>query len=248
MNRDIAYAMGFTTDDIFAGNFFDVASGLADGFDKIAAYGWVNGQFRFLIDTDNDGVLDVDANNTANINGYPVSGDFNPALPGDEVAVFAPLTRTWHLDLNGDFTTETALPGTQMVGYPITGDFDGDGLVDLGTWSDDTFRLDLSTIGGISGVVDREFHFGFIGVGDRPVAADFNMDGFDDLGLWVPERTGVSPGEGAEWFLLISDDVDGDGANDPVHDRIRTDVRLGYNVIDYRPTPFGSRARRRSWP
>jgi hypothetical protein len=100
------------------------------------------------------------------------------------------------------------------------GDFDGDGLDDLGTWRDDTFFIDLSSVGaggaalpgnpGVNGTIDRTFKFGFVGVSEKAVAADMNMDGIEDLGLWVPARDGVPPTEGAEWYFLISGAVQND--------------------------------------
>lgn len=87
-NRDLVYALGFTTDNIFAGNF--AAPGLpADGFGKLAAYGFANGRFRWLIDTTNDGVPNRVVSSPNNINGLPVAGDFDkdPAN-GDEMGVF----------------------------------------------------------------------------------------------------------------------------------------------------------------
>ena len=77
----------------------------------------------------------------------------------------------------------------------IVGDFDGDGLDDLGTWADNTFQVDLAegVRRGWDGDVDAEFVFGFAGVLERPIAADIDMDGFADLGLWVPGRSGAEP-------------------------------------------------------
>ena len=65
-NRDITYKLGFTTDDMFAGNFAPLADDpgtpqderIADGFDKLAVYGKLGTNFRWLIDMDNDGVSD----------------------------------------------------------------------------------------------------------------------------------------------------------------------------------------------
>lgn len=262
VHRDIAYAMGFTTDDIFAGNFSNIGAVTADGFDKIAAYGSFNGQFRWLIDIDNDGMVDLDIDEPSNVNGLPIAGDFDlNAANGDEVGIFD--GNSWWFDTDHDYEVDTQLPST-MNGYPIIGDFDGDGNYDLGTWADDTFMLDVSTEGGgITGNADYTFRFGFVGSRERPVAHDFNMDGYDDLGLWAPDRTGTTPGEGSEWYLLVSGDVqgldpaldqDGDGVlngvdpdadNDGITDatlmeRIRSDVRLGVDVIDYKPSPFGN--------
>jgi len=56
-NRDFVFTQGFTSDDVFAGNF--TAGMITDGFDKLGAYGQDDtGTFRFLIDVTNDGVAD----------------------------------------------------------------------------------------------------------------------------------------------------------------------------------------------
>ena len=55
-NRDLTYTLGFASDYVFAGNFVLGAGATADGFDKLAAYGRVGNQWRFLIDVTNDGV------------------------------------------------------------------------------------------------------------------------------------------------------------------------------------------------
>ncbi|WP_425613474.1 dockerin type I domain-containing protein [Anatilimnocola sp. NA78] len=211
-HRDITYLMGFTSDNLFAGNFVKGAAGIADGFDKLAAYGKVGTSYRWLIDVNNDGVVnanDVTINQplfagVTNVNGTPVAGNFDGnAANGDEVAL--KVGNTWLLDKVGhDFKVDTKLPGTNMIGLPIVGDFDNDGVDDLGSWSADKFYLNLSSLGPIDGTADKIFTFGFASVRERPVAGDFDGDGITDLGLWVPDRAGVSPAEAAEWYLLLS--------------------------------------------
>jgi len=226
-NRDITYTLGFTSDDVFAGNFAAKASDTADGFDKLAVYGLVDDSYRWMVDTDNDGVPNVIVNDPENINGLPVAGEFdgNPAN-GDEVGLFD--GKNWWFDTNHDWQVDTPLR-SDLKGYPIVGDFDGNGADDLGTWSDDTFYLDLDS----DGYEDVRFGFGFIAVRERPVAADRDQDGIDDLGLWVPDRSGMSPEEGGEWYLLISD-------GRSILDRLVPDPRdPGKNIINFTPIPFG---------
>ncbi|MHC4404254.1 MAG: hypothetical protein ACYTG0_31755, partial [Planctomycetota bacterium] len=231
-HRDLAYALGFATDHIFAGNFagpgpdgyfntYDDPA--ADGFDKLAAYG-VNegGSFRWLVDTDNDGVPNIDQIDAPTI-GYPVAGDFARLEPdcgefcvnhdahpsnGDEVGLFT--GTAWWLDQNRNFQVgdETPIETPYMNGYPIVGDFDGDGLDDLGTYDEGVFQFDLA-FDGFGGGLNGEIHLSFvefIGVREWPVAADMDMDGIDDVGLWVPDRSGVMPEKGGEWYFLLSDD------------------------------------------
>ncbi|HUG70935.1 MAG TPA: dockerin type I domain-containing protein [Pirellulaceae bacterium] len=253
----------FTSDDFFAGNFRDPGpdgflgtadDGPADGFDKLAVYGstgqGIAGPWRFLVDGNNDGVPDIidtngdgvsDVQSSAgiNFNGLPVAGNFALGSPGDEVGIFT--GTTWYFDITGDFRLDAASAiVTAMRGYPIVGDFDGDGLDDLATWADDVFQFDLSSAGAatgplpgnprINGQIDATIDFGFIGVRERPLAADLDQDGIDDIGLWSPDLSGITPNEGAEWFFLVSNDPT--GAN-----RIPGTV----NTLDhaFKPVPFG---------
>ncbi|MBM4094105.1 MAG: hypothetical protein FJ276_32565, partial [Planctomycetes bacterium] len=136
-------------------------------------------------------------------------------------------------DTNHDHVLDTSL-ATTMRGYPIVGDFNGDGHDDLATWSDDTFYVALTSAAGVrSGTETTRFRFGYIGVRERPVSADMDMDGFDDFGLWSPDRSGVLPREAGEWYFLISG-----GAS--VLSRITVDPIRGDNVVNYKPVPFGN--------
>ncbi|MEX2174318.1 MAG: dockerin type I domain-containing protein, partial [Pirellulaceae bacterium] len=213
-NRDVSFSFGYTSDDLFSGKFMS-ANTPSDRnvlFDKLGAYGRVGtNTYRWIIDTDNDGVADIEVTDPARINGIPVAGNFG-AFAGDEVGLFT--GSRWHFDTNHDFRVDASV-AWPLSGHPIVGDFDGDGFDDLGTWSNDTFSFDLSSIDtdgnagdnvlvGIDGTIDRTFKFGFIGPGERPVAADMNADGIEDVGLWVPAREGVTPREGSEWYFLVS--------------------------------------------
>ena len=242
-NRDIAYLLGYTSDELFAGNFAN--AGVADGFDKLAAYGKVGATWRWQIDTDHDGVPNINIVDPAGINGFPVSGDFAPGLPGDEVGLFT--GSRWFLDNNGDFNLQNGVTqlgwsfnGQQVIGYGFTGDFDGDGVTDLASWSDDVFYLDLSTLSGgaPNGIIDRAFRFGFPGARERPVAADMDRDGFDDIGLWTPDRTTQTPGDAAEWYILVSGGAS--LTNRIVVDPIPAPGAKTPNIIPFTPVPFGN--------
>jgi hypothetical protein len=219
-NRDFAFVFGFTTDEIFAGKFMSVDDPADRNvlFDKTAAYGRVGtDRYRWLIDTDNDGVPDIEVEDPSDVIGHPVAGNFGP-FAGDEVGLFT--GSTWFFDTNHDFDVDTSIAWPAgSNGRGIVGDFDGDGFDDLASWADDFFRVDLSSVGapgpvlelnnpglgtGVNGSVERIFRFGFPGVAERPVAADMNQDGIEDIGLWVPPRDGVTPGDEAEWYFLVS--------------------------------------------
>ncbi len=240
-NEDIVYVLGYTSDNIFAGNFAALQNDpdtikddrIADGFDKLAAYGYVAGQFRWMIDTDNNGVPNEVVIDPAGINGLPVAGNFDGNTGnGDEVGLKE--GTTWYFDTTHNFQVNQQINGN-IAGLPIVGDFDGDGIDDLGGWADDTFQLDLSTIGGIrNGIMDIQFEFGFIGVRERPIAGDFDGDGIDDIGLWVPDRSGATPEEQAEWYILVSDGLS-------IVKRLSGNLNpgVGGKVVDFVPEPFG---------
>ena len=233
VNRDIVYTLGFTSDHIFAGNFTDGVTN--DGFDKLAAWGFHDGNWRWLIDVDNDGVPDIDSVDP-NESGLPAAGNFDGnAANGDEVSTLN--HGWWHFDTDHDYQTDLTIE-TELVGYPIVGDFDGNGIDDLATWSDDKIQIDLDggVVQGWDGVADVEFRFGYIGTRERPVAADMDQDGFDDIGLWVPDREGVTPGEASEWYWLIS-------GGDSLLNRVVEDtdpVEEGLGTIEFTPVPFGN--------
>jgi len=239
-NRDIVYALGLTSDDVFAGNFTQNAGGVADGFDKLAAYGRVNGQFRWLIDVTNDGVPDINLVEPAAVNGLPIAGRFdNNNANGDEVGVvtaFPPAGQPsyWYFDTDHNFQVDYVLT-SQLRGYPVVGDFDRDGFDDLATWMDDVFYVDLAkgTLRGWDGIADYSFRFGFIGVRERPVVADMDRDGYDDFGLWVPDRTGQIVNTTGEFYFLVS-------GGQSVLNRIVIDPIKGYPKIDFTPKPFGN--------
>lgn len=203
-NRDLVFEYGFATDYLFAGNFNQQGMA-ADGFDKLGAYGFVNGAWRWILDTDNDGVANLNLVNPLAIDGLPIAGNFNGfTIDGDEVGLFD--GHTWYLDTNANDVIDAfdvQLPNSNMTGYPIAGDFDGDGIDDLGTFANNVFQFDLA-FDGLDGQFDDTISWGFSGVLERPVAGDLNLDGIDDIGLWVPGRSGQLPQRAAEWYFLLS--------------------------------------------
>jgi len=232
-NRDIVYVLGYTTDNLFAGNFSPPGpNSIADGFDKLAAYGKVGNNFRWLIDTDNDGVPNPPTGiiEPLGVTGIPVAGNFDGnAINGDEVGLFS--GSTWYFDTTHNYQLDTILSTPNMSGIPIVGDFNGDGADDLGVWKDDRFTF-LFTTGGVprSWVPGTEvnYNFGFIGVREKPVATDMDRDGIDDIGLWVPDRAGVAPEGNGEWYFLISAGV-------PWPQRIAAEN----GRAEFTPVPFG---------
>ncbi len=255
---DLAFTLGFSSDYIIAGNFANPAAdgaAMADGWDKLAAYGRIGNQFRWMVDFTNDGVPDA-AFNDANLNGIPLAGNFDGnATNGVEVGLL--VGQTWYFDTDHDFTVgDNAAVFAQYQGFPFAGDFDGDGDVDVGTYiasqsGGNLFSIDINTAGvgspiQIDGMADYTFRvglaglgapagfYGFPGVRERPVAADMNGDGVDDIGLWAPDGTALVPGDLGEWFFLVSN-------NDPATPAIENTVldRISGGFVSFTPTPFG---------
>ncbi len=223
VNRDLAFEFGLSTDRLFAGKFTATNAVTQDGFDRIGGYGMVNGKYRWLLDFTNDGRPDYSVISGIQFNGTPLSGNFNPAHPGDEIGLFD--GSRWYFDTNNNNNIDTGdvtFKGT-MVGVPIVGDFDGDGLVDIAVQNArlDTFSFDLSSAAdGTPGVLDGNSDYTirfdnpgvpqshtqlFPGVLERPFTGDFNLDGITDIGLMVPNRDGASPSVStAEYFIFQS--------------------------------------------
>jgi hypothetical protein len=200
-NRDAIFQFGTVNDQRFAGKFGD-ASNMGLRFDMLSAYGRdpVSGRYRFLIDWNFNGAVDPGdyIDSPLQIDGLAVAGNFTGAANSkDEIAIFD--GTKWYIDVLGGATVVS----NGQRGYPIAGDFDGDGRDDLATYQSDTFYIDFAA-DGFNGT-NQTIGFGAPGVLDRPVAADMDGDGIDDLGLWIPQSGSVS-GDG-EWRFLISDDL-----------------------------------------
>ncbi|WP_146408323.1 dockerin type I domain-containing protein [Allorhodopirellula heiligendammensis] len=248
-NEDIVYKQGEQNSLTIAGNFVRDADGIADGYDKLATYGSFGGALRWLIDTNNNGVPDLVVTTSPQQNGLPFAGNFDDnSVNGDEVGLKS--GTTWHLDTDHDFQVDKTLAGN-MTGSPFVGDFDGDGIDDLGAWSNDLFVLNLSSgdVDNIDGYTDVSFTFGFPGVREQPFAADFNGDGLADIGLWQPDGTGVVPEEQGEFYVLMSHTrplADAPLGGGPasvvtVPDRITATIDgSGGTEISFTPQSFGS--------
>ena len=200
-NRDFVFNFGEITDAYFVGNF--AAGGNASGFDKLGVYGRFSGTYKFVLDTDDDGVADTTGSMAFQVNAIPVAGNFDGnAANGDEIGAFD--GQNWYLDTNGDNNIGAGekFP-TSLRGIPVVGDFNGDGNDDLATFNNNTgvFQFDLDR----NGSVDDTLTFGFSGFGERPLAGDMNLDGVDDIVVWVPGRKGTGPNDHGEFHFLVSD-------------------------------------------
>ena len=106
----------------------------------------------------------------------------------------------------------------------VTGDFNGDGIENIGTYQDGQWKLDTNGDGRIS-TGDQVVEFGQ--AGDIPVVGDFNGDGVDQIGVfrdgkWHLDTNGnLQHDQLDEMYQLGSDgdqpivgDFDGDGIDD----------------------------------
>jgi hypothetical protein len=169
--------------------------------------------FRWLIDTDGDGVIEIGADIVTtqpalpagfNINSaLVIAGEFDSMRPGDEIGLYN--AGKWAFDTNGDriITDADLFITNSLVGYPVVGDFDGDARDDLAVFSSNTWSFDLANNG--FGSADRTLLWGLPGTQDRPLAADLDQDGIDDIGLWLPGAASVP----AKFRFLVSNDPDG---------------------------------------
>ena len=144
----------------------------------------------------------------------------------------------WYLDENHSLTVDNAekLPGNNMVGYPIVGDFDGDGKDDLGL--DGRRVLAESEQPGADRRDDRRAvqsrHE--LGVHRRARAADRGgLRRGRHRRHWVvgAEHSGGTPQTVGEWYILVSD-------GRSILNRIRVNPQDGGNIVDFVPVPFGA--------
>jgi hypothetical protein len=108
---------------------------------------------------------------------------------------------------------------------PVTGDWNGKGVAQVGAFRSGVWRIDLDGDGRFSDG-DREFSFGE--AGDQPVVGDFNGDGLDEVGvyrqgIWILDTNGnqkiddqdlqVAFGQAGD--TPVVGDWDGDGCDEP---------------------------------
>ncbi|OHB79720.1 MAG: hypothetical protein A2V98_07095 [Planctomycetes bacterium RBG_16_64_12] len=88
-------------------------------------------------------------------------------------------------DLRADVIDHVFQYGTARDA-PVAGDWNGDGVANIGLFRAGTWYLDLNGNGQWD--KDDEYVSGFGELGDLPVVGDFNGDGVDEIGVY---RDGV---------------------------------------------------------
>ena len=121
----------------------------------------------------------------------PTSGDWNNDAKS-EIAVYDPTTFTWYLDQNGSGSWDgNNIDRNCVFGFagvsPVTGDWNGDGVTEIGVFDPATRRWYLDYNGNGSwdgGVIDRLYTFGF--PSQLPVTGDWAGTGKTRIGTYDP--------------------------------------------------------------
>jgi hypothetical protein len=136
---------------------------------------------------------------------------------------------TWTLDSNGNGVLDAGVDTTFKFGMfgdiPVTGDWNGDGIIEIGVFRNGTWVLDLNGSKVWDGTpTDGLFKFGMFD--DIPVTGDWNGDGTTEIGVfrngtWVLDLNGNNvwdgtPTDGLFKFGMFGDipvtgDWNGDG-------------------------------------
>lgn len=111
-------------------------------------------------------------------------------ISNDSIGVYRSTTGEWLFDVDLDGVAETSLtvdfgdPLTRPNDRPFAGDFDEDGLADLGLLDSANryIRIDY----GADGMNVYEYYVNWLSPGDLPVAGDFYGVGFDSIAVFRP--------------------------------------------------------------
>ncbi len=211
LNRDVVYQFGENeelVDKTVIGDWD------GDGFDEIGLFALdkSTGTYRFRLDRNSNGIFDP-GNDPAN---DPLAFEFLPnSGPGvepvvgdwdddgtDNIGVLS--TGQWILDLDDnqviDYSTE--LFPTNFSGLPFAGDWDGSGVVRVGSYDMQAgiFRFDIDDDKIFDPNNDLELEYHVPGL-ERPLVGDFDADFDTNIGLLIADTQTASPGLIAQWLL-----------------------------------------------
>ncbi len=164
-----------------------------DGADDIGV--WRPSTGRFYLDMDGSRTwtpgVDLISDPFGIPSDLPVAGDWNgDGL--DDIGVWRPSTGRFYLDSNGSRTWNTGVdritdPFGLPADQPVAGDWNGDGIADIGVRRPSTGRFYLDSDGSRTWTAGVDLVSGPFGIAtDEPVTGDWNGEGFDDIGFWRP--------------------------------------------------------------
>jgi PKD repeat protein len=164
-----------------------------DGIPEIGVFR--NSTHLFLLDYNGNGVWNgsvVDRQYNFGISGdLPVSGDWDKNGRA-EIGVFRPSTHLFYLDYNGNGVWNGSVVDRQYNfgvsgDLPVSGDWNNDGISEIGVFRNSThlFYLDTNGNGSWEGAaVDTSYNFGL--TVDIPIMGDWNNNGISEIGVFRP--------------------------------------------------------------
>jgi hypothetical protein len=178
-----------------------------DGTDTPGLYRQSDG-FVYVRNTNTQGIADRQFY-FGNPSDVPIVGDFN-GDGCDTVSVFRPSQQRMYI-INELGDADTGLGAADYFfefgnpsDIPFVGDFDGDGIDEIGIYRGATRKVYLKwELAG--GGADAEFAFGE--PGDIPIAGDWNGDGIDTVALYRPSN--------GYWYFTLTNS--GGSADHAVH-------------------------------
>jgi PKD repeat protein len=132
----------------------------------------------------------LQAYNAVGYNSTRKAGYITVTSPETKIGVFRNSTHTFYLDYNGNGAWNGAVTDRQynfgLSGdIPVTGDWNNDGIDEIGVFRSSThlFYLDYNGNGVWNGAVtDKQYNFGLSG--DLPVTGDWNNDRKSEIGVF----------------------------------------------------------------
>ena len=149
---------------------------------------------------------------------YPRCRAVDYTTPEDQIAIFRPGEKKWHLDLNGNENLDNCkidrcatLSVYQGGDVPVAGDWTGGGITQVGLFRPSTGQwfLDKSANRSWNGCNKDLCIAAFGASGDVPVSGDWNGTGISKIGVYRPST--------GEWFLDLNGNGQWDGPGLDLH-------------------------------